>query len=143
MAILRVEAGLAAQGAEFGGDIDAFEAGLGFAVDLAKPEFIGRSALSRIQAAPRRVLTGLICSGNEVPAHGDGVYLGRERVGIVTSAVRSPALGCAIALARVAVERSTPGQSLEIGRLDGHMKRLACTTAAFPFVDPQRARARA
>ncbi len=143
LGLMRVEAGLAAQGAEFGGDIDAFEAGLGFAVDLAKPDFIGRAALARIQAAPRRVLTGLLLSGDEVPAHGDGVFLGRQRVGTVTSAVRSPALGHAIALARVAAEWAAPGHTLEVGRLDGQMRRLPCTTAATPFVDPQRLRARA
>ena len=143
LGILRVEAGLAERGAEFGGDIDAYEAGLGFAVDLKKSEFIGCAALQRIQAAPRRVLTGLRLHGNEVPAHGDGVFLGRERVGVVTSAVRSPALGCAIALVRVAVEWAAPGHTLEVGRLDGQMKRLPGTTAAYPFVDAQRQRARA
>lgn len=141
--ILRVESGLAGRGTEFGAEVDAFEAGLQFAVDFKKPEFIGKRALERIQAAPRRLMTGLILAGNEAPAHGDGVYLGQQRVGTVTSAVRSPALGRAIALARVAVEWSAPGHALEVGRLDGHMKRLPCTTAAFPFVDPQRVRARA
>ncbi|MBL8359859.1 MAG: aminomethyltransferase family protein [Rubrivivax sp.] len=143
LGLLRVEAGLAAQGAEFGNDIDAFEAGLGFAVDLRKPAFIGKAALERIHAAPRRLLTGLVLAGNEAPAHGDGVFKGRQRVGTITSAVRSPALGCAIALARVAVEWAEAGHALEVGRLDGQMKRLACTTAPFPFVDPQRLRARA
>lgn len=144
LGILRVEAGLAELGTEFRGDIDAYEAGLGFAVDLnSKSEFIGRAALQRIHAAPRRVLTGLVLQGNEVPSHGDGVFRGRERVGVVTSAVRSPALGCAIALARVAVEWAAPGHALEVGRLDGQMKRLPGTTAAYPFVDAQRKRARA
>ena len=143
LGMIRVEAGLAAHGAEFGGDLDAFEAGLGFAVDLAKEDFIGKAALTRIKAAPRRLLTGLLFSGNEVPAHGDGVFKDRQRIGTVTSATRSPSLGCAIALARVAVEVAGAGQALEVGRLDGHMKRLPCTTVPFPFVDPTRSRARA
>lgn len=143
LGILRVEAGLAAQGAEFGNDIDAFEAGLGFAVDLNKPDFIGREALVRIQSAPRRVLTGLRFIGNEPPSHGDPVFDGRQRVGTVTSAVRSPMLGCAIAMARVVVESASPGTALEVGRLDGQLKRLPCLTSALPFVDPQRTRARA
>jgi aminomethyltransferase len=142
LGILRVEAGLAAQGAEFGSDIDAYEAGLGLAVDLNKPEFIGRDALARIQAAPRRVLTGLVLGGTEVPAHGDPVFDGRQRVGTVTSAVRSPALGCAIAMARLVAERAAPGTALEVGRLDGQLKRLGCRTIAMPFVDPQRTRVR-
>jgi len=36
---IRIEAGLMAAGAEFGTDVDAYESGLGFAVDLAKTDF--------------------------------------------------------------------------------------------------------
>jgi aminomethyltransferase len=142
LGMIRVEAGLAAHGAEFGRDIDAFEAGLGFAVDLTKADYIGKKALERIKQSPRRLLTGLKFTSNETPVHGDQVFLGRHCVGTVTSATRSPDLGCAIALARIAVEYAPAGIALEVGRLDGQMKRLPCTTTSFPFIDPQRTRAR-
>jgi aminomethyltransferase len=142
LGMIRVEAGLAAHGAEFGRDIDAFEAGLGFAVDLAKADYIGKKALGRIKQSPRRLLTGLKFSSNDPPAHGDQVFAGRQCIGTITSAARSPDLGCAIALARVALEYVTAGIALEVGRLDGQMKRLPCTTTPFPFIDPQRTRAR-
>ena len=48
--ILRVEAGLMAAGHEFLPGVDAHETGLGFAVDMAKGDFIGRTAF----AAQRR-----------------------------------------------------------------------------------------
>jgi aminomethyltransferase len=83
-----------------------------------------------------------VFKGIETPAHGDPVFDGRQRVGTVTSAVRSPALGCTIAMARVVSERAAPDMALEVGRLDGQLKRLGCRTAALPFVDPQRTRAR-
>ncbi|MEL7166641.1 MAG: DUF1989 domain-containing protein [Pseudomonadota bacterium] len=141
--MLRIEAGLMAAGAEFGPDADAYESGLGFAVDLTKPDFVGRAALVRNHAAPRRKLMGLHMSGNEVPAHGDGVYVGREQVGVVTSACHSPALGHAIAMARIAIENATTGTVLEVGKLDGHMKRLGATLVDLPFIDPKREKARA
>ena len=99
--IIRIEAGLMAAGQEFGPDIDAFEAGLGFAVDLTKEDFIGRGALQRNSAedARRRQLVGLKFDGNEVPLHGDGIFVDRRQVGVVTSATRSPSLECAIAMA--------------------------------------------
>ncbi|MEM1344355.1 MAG: DUF1989 domain-containing protein [Pseudomonadota bacterium] len=141
--ILRIEAGLMTAGAEFGPGVDAFESGLGFAVDMKKTEFIGREALARNAEAPRNRLVGLLLDGDEAPGHGDHVLTGNRPVGTITSATRSPSLERAIAMARVAVEYAEPGTRLEIGQLDGRMKRYATTVTTVPFVDPQRKRARA
>ena len=143
LSMLRIEAGLMAAGAEFGPDIDAIESGLGFAVDFGKGEFIGRAALERNGAAPRRRLVGLRFSGNEAPLGGDGVFSGRERVGVITSACNSPQFGQSIAMARLAIENSETGTHLETGKLDGHMKRLPCIVSELPFIDPKREKPRA
>ncbi|THH36780.1 DUF1989 domain-containing protein [Aliishimia ponticola] len=141
--MLRIEAGLMIAGAEFGPDADAMESGLGFAVDFKKPDFIGRAALERNAAATRRKLVGLHLAGNEVPHHGDGIFVGREQVGTITSGTYSPQMGHAIAMARIAVENAAPGAELEVGKLDGHMKRLAAKVVDLPFLDPKREKARA
>ncbi len=140
---IRIEAGLAAAGAEFSPGVDAFEAGLGFSVDLSKSAFVGKAALERNASAPRRVLVGLHLDGTDVPAHGATVWNGERPVGAVTSATNSPVLGHAIAIARVAVEFSGSGTALEIGQMDGRMKRLSAATTKVPFIDPRRDRARA
>ncbi|MEM8656841.1 MAG: glycine cleavage T C-terminal barrel domain-containing protein, partial [Pseudomonadota bacterium] len=141
--ILRIEAGLMVHGAEFSAGIDALEAGLGFAVDFKKADFIGKPALDRNAAAPRNRLVGLLLDGDEVPNHGDPVLAGERPIGVVTSATHSPSLERAIAMARVAVEHADTGQEVEIGQLDGRMKRLTARTTTIPFVDPKRLRARA
>ncbi len=141
--IIRIEAGLAAANAEFAPGVDAFEAGLGFAVDLNKPDFTGKSALDRNVRDPRRALKGLLIDCNDVPAAGSHVYADERPVGQVTSATRSPSLGHAIAIARLSIEHAENGNRLEIGQLDGHMKRLGATVTDIPFIDPQRKRARA
>ncbi len=141
--ILRVEAGLAASGHEFAPGADAWEAGLGFAIDLRKDHFTGRSALERNAKAHRKALRGLKLSSDEVPAAGAPVYAGERQIGVVTSAVRSPMLKTAIAMARIGVEYEQTGTALEIGQLDGHMKRLHATVCDIPFIDPERSRARA
>ncbi|MET1413536.1 DUF1989 domain-containing protein [Roseibium sp. HPY-6] len=141
--MIRIEAGLAARNAEFAADVDAHEAGLGFAVDLTKEEFVGKAALERNAREPRRLLKGLLIDSDDVPAHGAPVYAGERQVGTVTSATRSPSLEHAIAMARIAVEHAENGTRLEIGQLDGRMKRLGCTVSNTPFIDPQRKRARA
>ncbi|MCY3995412.1 MAG: DUF1989 domain-containing protein [Rhodobacter sp.] len=141
--ILRVEAGFAASGAEFAPGVDAHEAGLGFAVNLEKSDFIGKQALLRNARDPRRVLRGLMFECAEVPASGSSVYSGERPIGVVTSATASPMLERAIAMARVAVEFADAGRKLEVGQLDGRMKRLPVTVCDLPFFDPERERARA
>jgi aminomethyltransferase len=140
--VIRIEAGLAAAGAEFGPGIDAWEAGLGFAVDMRKSAFVGRAALERNARDPRRVLKGLLLASNDVPLHGAAVFQGERRVGEITSATRSPTLGRGIAMARLAVEYAETGTELEVGMMDGHMKRLPAQVCDIPFVDPTRSRAR-
>ncbi|NOD47678.1 DUF1989 domain-containing protein [Ruegeria sp. HKCCD5849] len=141
--IIRIEAGLAAANAEFAPGVDAFEAGLGFAVDLTKTEFTGKAALERNAREPRRVLKGLLIGCDDVPAHGAPIYAGERQVGVVTSATRSPMLEHAIAMARLSVEHADNGTQLDVGQLDGRMKRLRATVSDTPFLDPQRKRARA
>ena len=141
--MIRIEAGLAAANAEFAPGVDAHEAGLGFAVDLKKADFVGKAALERNLAAPRRVLKGLLMPGGDTVQHGAHVFARERPVGVVTSATHSPTLECGIAMARLAVEQAEPGTELEVGMLDGRMKRVEATVADIPFVDPSRSRARA
>ncbi|MEM7206741.1 MAG: DUF1989 domain-containing protein [Pseudomonadota bacterium] len=141
--IIRIEAGLAAPNAEFAPGVDAFEAGLGFAVDLNKSDFVGKDALTRNADKPRKILKGLLIDCDDVPPHGAQIFSGERPVGVVTSATRSPTLERAIAIARIAVEFSQDDTTLEIGQLDGRMKRLNAVVTSIPFIDPQRTRARA
>lgn len=141
--LLRIEAGLILAGHEFDDETDPFEAGIGFAVPLDQPEdFIGKDALIERAAHPRQRLVGLVLDCDEVVGHGAHLYVGRQRVGVVTSGCRSPHLRRSVALARVAVQHADPGGRLEIGLLDGHRKRLSCAVAAAPFYDPQKKRPR-
>ena len=142
--MLRIEAGLVFFGYEFDDQTDPFEAGIGFAVALKNDEdFVGRTALERRKASPQRRLVGLELTGNEPAAHGDCVHIGRKQVGLVTSATRSPVLRKNIALARLSTEYAELGTEVEIGKLDGHEKRLPATLVRFPFYDPDKSRVRA
>ncbi|MCB4771352.1 aminomethyltransferase family protein [Ancylobacter sp. Lp-2] len=142
--MLRIEAGLAFAGYEFCDQTDPFEAGIGFTVPESKQDdFVGKEALARRRAHPARQLVGLTTEGNEPVHHGDAVYHGRAQIGVVTSATRSPTLGGIIALARLDVSMAAPGAGVEIGKLDGHVKRIAATKVAFPHYDPTKSRVRA
>ncbi|MCK5755532.1 MAG: aminomethyltransferase family protein, partial [Mycobacterium sp.] len=142
--LLRVESGLVAAGHEFDDQTDPFEAGIGFTVPLKSKtdEFVGRAALLERQAHPQRLLVGLRLDGKDLAGHGDCVHVGRFQVGVVTSGARSPALGFSIALCRIAVQYAEPGTRVEVGKLDGHRKRLGATVTTLPFYDPEKSRPR-
>jgi aminomethyltransferase len=141
--ILRIESGLIFAGYEFDDQVDPFEAGIGFAVALGNDEdFIGREALIERSEHPQRKLVGLELDGNEVAGHGDEVYVGRQRVGVITSGTRSPALKRSIALCRMSVRYEEIGTEVEVGKLDGLQKRLPARVVRFPFYDPEKTRPR-
>ena len=141
--ILRIESGLIFAGYEFDDQTDPFEAGIGFAVALKNDEdFIGREALLKRKTHPQRTLVGLELAGHEPAVHGDCVHDGRLQVGVITSGTRSPILKKNIALCRMAVEYADPGTRVEVGKLDGHQKRIAATVVPFPFYDPEKKRPR-
>jgi aminomethyltransferase len=141
--IVRIEAGLIVAGNEYDQQVDPFEAGIGFAVDLRGDEdFVGRDALEERKDHPQRTLVGLALEGNEAAGHGDPVFVRRQEIGVVTSGTRSPVLKATIALARVAVGFAELGTSVEVGRLDGLQKRIPATVVRFPFYDPDKTRPR-
>ncbi len=142
--MLRIEAGLIFAGYEFSDQTDPFEAGIGFTVPLKTKEddFIGKEALIKRKENPQRVLVGLELSGDEMAVNGDCVDIGRNQVGEITSAVRSPILRKNLALARVQIEHSEIGTEVEVGKLDGRQKRLPAKVVAFPFYDPTKSRVR-
>jgi aminomethyltransferase len=141
--MLRIESGLIFAGYEFDDQVDPFEAGIGFTVALGNDEdFVGREALLERSAHPQRQLVGLELEGNEASGHGEEVYVGRQRVGVVTSGTRSPLLKKSIALCRMAVQYAEIGTDVEVGKLDGLQKRIPAKVVRFPFYDPEKTRPR-
>jgi len=143
--MLRIESGLIFVGHEFDDQTDPFEAGIGFAVALKSKtdeDFIGKDALIRAKEHPQRRLVGLEVAGNEPAEHGDCVHVGRSQVGVITSGMRSPLLKKNIALCRISVEHSDVGTEVEVGKLDGHIKRIPATVVVLSFYDPEKTRPR-
>jgi aminomethyltransferase len=112
---LRLEAAMPLYGHELNEDVDAFEAGLGWAVKLDKGEFIGRAALARRRqdaGLPKRV--GLELEGKRIAREGADVLKDSQPVGRVTSGTFSPTLNKAIAMAYVPPSLGAPGTACEV-----------------------------
>ena len=142
--MLRIEAGLIFAGYEFCDQTDPFEAGIGFTVPLKskQDDFIGRAELVKRKESPQEKLMGLELAGGEAAGNGDGVFIGREQVGSITSAMISPILRKNIALGKMKILHAVPGTKVEIGKLDGHQKRIPAEVVSFPHFDPKKERAR-
>ena len=143
--LLRIEAGLILFGNEFDGQVDPFEAGVGFTVPLKTKtdDFIGKESLIKRKENPQKKLVGLELISKEIANHGDCVHIGRAQVGTVTSGCISPTLNKNIALCRIDVGHSEIGTEVEVGKIDGDQKRISAKVVGFPHYDPQKTRVRA
>ncbi|MBD1915609.1 MULTISPECIES: DUF1989 domain-containing protein [Cyanophyceae] len=140
----RIEAGLLALGHEFDDLTSPYQAGIGWAVALKKPDLIGKAALEAIRRHPPRVAVGLVLEGAEVATHGQPIFAAGEwwRVGQITSATFSPILNTSIAMAQVVPEFAEPGLVVEVGLLDGLKRRVKATVGPLAAFDPTKSRVR-
>ena len=145
--LVRIEAGLIFANYEFDDQTDPFEAGISFTVPLKSKEddFIGKDNLIKRKASTQRTLVGLEIDGNELCGHGDCVHEvgGRAQIGTITSGMKSPTLKKMIALCKLDINYSTIDTEVEIGKLDGHQKRIKAKVVKFPFYDPDKSRVKA
>ncbi|MGO4589458.1 glycine cleavage system aminomethyltransferase GcvT [Paenarthrobacter sp. 2TAF44] len=117
---LRLEAGMPLYGNELSRYVNAYAAGLGPVVSLAKEsDFIGKEALTAIKAAGvgstiGQKLVGLKGAGRRAARAHYSVLKDGSLIGEVTSGQPSPTLGYPIALAYVDVEHSAPGTIVEV-----------------------------
>lgn len=129
---LRLEAGMPLYGHELSEQIDPFQAGLGFAVNLENRQFIGSAALARKSlAAPAAVRIGLTLEGRRAAREGAKLFDNDSRcIGEVTSGTFSPTLEKPIAMAYVAPQMAVPGMVVDA---DIRGSRAAATITKLPF----------
>lgn len=130
--ILRLEAGFRLYGQDIDETTNPLEAGLGWAVSLAKRDFFGREAIVRARdAGIGRKLVGLAATpGAGVPRRGNPIHHRGTAVGAVTSGGFSFSLGRGIALGYVPTALSVAGTPLEIV-VRGHPLNAAVVSLPF------------
>lgn len=127
---LRLEAGMPLYGHELSEDLTPYDAGLGFAVQLKDRTFPGSDILATSKTAPTKERIGLSLEGKRVPREGYAVYKHDQHLGEVTSGTFSPTLERPIAMAMVAPNSTSVGDSVEI---DIRGKRLPAQVVELPF----------
>jgi glycine cleavage system aminomethyltransferase T/glycine/D-amino acid oxidase-like deaminating enzyme len=110
---LRLERGFLSLGTDLRAEYTPVEAGLGFAVDRSRSDYIGADALA--SAAPAKKLTTLLLDpGAPVPLGKEPILHGSEVVGYVSSANFGFTAGRPVALGYLPVELAAPGRELAI-----------------------------
>ena len=145
---LRLEKGYRAWGRELSPDVNPVEAGLAFAVKLAKPiDFRGREAVEKAKAqGPHRRIVSLVAGDPEAMLWGGELILRDGRpVGQLSSAAFGHSVGAAVALGMAAnAEGIADRHFVESGRWEIDVAGVlvaARASLAAPW-DPQSKRAR-
>ena len=120
---LRIEAGTPWLGRELDESVLPAEARLDAAISSSKGCYTGQEVVTRMRSRGRMasLLVGLRFGGGALPARGASIEAAGERIGQLTSSVRSPALGT-IGLGFVRVDAAEPGTVVHVA---GNEARLA------------------
>lgn len=133
---LRLESAMSLYGHELDDDISTLEANLGWITKLQKGEFVGKEQISALkEAGLKRKLVGFEMKEPGIARDGFDIYVGDEKVGVVTSGSPAPFLKKNIGLAFVPPELANVGQEI---RIDVRGKRLAAEVVPTPFYKRQK-----
>jgi len=113
---LRLEMCYPLNGSDLSPERNPIEAGLGFFVDLTKPEFVGRDALLKAKEfGPREKLVPFRMKEKGAPPRPHyAVFRDGERIGEVTSGTLSPSLNWGIGMAYVSSAHAKIGAEIDI-----------------------------
>jgi aminomethyltransferase len=142
----RIEAGLLSYGQDLDIEVNPYQCGQGWQVDLTKDAFIGKDALAKIKAqGVTHKIAGLKMGGKPITWYAADFYhvlLKGELVGYVSSAWYSPTQQSNIALAMLPVDLTTIGTELEVALPTLYMNAGEQTVAAqvekTPFRPPHK-----
>ena len=113
---LRLEMCYPLNGSDLSPERNPIEAGLGFFVDLAKPDFVGRDALLKTKEfGPREKLVPFRMKEKGPPPRPHyAVFRNDARIGEVTSGTISPSLNWGIGMAYVSSAHAKTGNQIDI-----------------------------
>jgi aminomethyltransferase len=113
---LRLEMCYPLNGSDLSPERNPIEAGLGFFVDLTKPEFVGRDAVLKTKqfGPPEKLVPFRMAEKGPPPRPHYAVFHNGEQIGEVTSGTVSPSLNWGIGMAYVLSAQAKVGVKLDI-----------------------------
>ena len=113
---LRLEMCYPLNGSDLSPERNPIEAGLGFFVDLTKPNFMGRDVLveTKEKGPPEKLVPFRMKEKGPPPRPHYAVFENGERIGEVTSGTLSPSLNWGVGMAYVSTARAKIGAQIDI-----------------------------
>lgn len=144
---LRLEKGYRDYGVDIDNTDTPLEAGLGFVVDLSKPDFIGRDALLTQKAAgklTKRLVSVRLNDPEPLLMGEEPVYLKDKAIGYVRAGAYGHTLGASVGLAMIEVAAGVTAAFLSSNRFQVLVndRFFEATLSLAPFYDPQSTRVR-
>jgi aminomethyltransferase len=112
-----------------------WELGLDFTVSPGKTGFRGAEEHYRLKGKERFKIYGIEAEGKTPPDAAAEVFMGGQKVGIVTCSMHSRLVNKTMAIVRLDPKAAVPGTKLEVRSPSGTM---AATAQPLPFDDPQK-----
>jgi glycine cleavage system T protein len=139
---LRLEKGYRYWSADIHSEYNPYEAGLGFAVKLAKGDFLGKAALERVKAqgVTRKLCCLVLADPSAIALGGEPLLDGERVLGYVTSAGYGYTVRQSIAYGYLPVDYATPGTQIEV-QLFG--TRYGARVMKEPLYDPNNEKIKA
>lgn len=148
LASLRMEKGYRDYGHDIDNTDNAFETGLGFAVDLTKPDFIGKAqALKQKALAPwhRRLVQVLVKDPEAMLWHAEVVKRDGKAIGYVRAGSYGHTLGGAVGLVMIEAGQPINGDYLASGNWEIEIagKTYPVVVSLKPMYDPENKKIKA
>ena len=137
----RIEAGILSWGQDMDQEVNPYEVGLGWQVDLSKDSFIGKDALAKVNAeGVTHKLVGVRLGGKDITWYPSDFYhvTSNDRlIGYVTSAWYSPTQQSNIAFAFVPIEYAGIGINFAIHLPEKYGGKVNGEVVPTPFKKPE------
>jgi glycine cleavage system aminomethyltransferase T/glycine/D-amino acid oxidase-like deaminating enzyme len=141
LASLRMEKGYRDYGHDIDNTDNAFETGLGFAVDLKKADFIGREEALKQKVAPntRKMVQILLKDPEPLLYHAEIVKRNGKPVGYIRAGSYGHTLGAAVGLAMIEAGEPVNAAYLEAGKWEVEIagKTYPAIASLKPLYDPE------
>ncbi len=131
---LRLEAGMPLYGHEMSEKINPLEAGLGFAVEVKKDDFIGKDHLSDKKELTRKRV-GLKVTGRGIIREDQDVFINDKKVGFTTSGTYLPYLGYPAAMAILDIGAAKKGTKVNV---NVRGRNVEAEVVSLPFYSRKR-----
>ena len=135
---IRIESALMFYPYDMNENLTPWETGLGFAVNLDKGDFRGKSALIASQGKEKVQLVGLRVDHNDAVGEGLDLEIDGRKVGSLNSSTYSHRMGTCLALGHLPPELTAVGTKVDVR---GDVNTTA-VVEALSFYDPEKKRVR-